>query len=151
LTLQFGDPPARPIEASNFVLRLLWQIRKPAQHSANRARRRRRRKKMTLTRARVRSANFVRAKVNDSWLAKCRSEGVKLTLPHVTQLESIGLERPRASPARTWSASSHVCPMITLLASSRGIFVELRQTLRGNDSSETALAALAHQADDCVG
>jgi hypothetical protein len=40
LPLQLGEPLARLIEAADFVFRLLWQVRKLTQHSANRPRRR---------------------------------------------------------------------------------------------------------------
>ena len=117
LPLQFGDSPARLIEASDFLFHLMRQVTKLGQHSANRPRWRRRREKMTLAGARMRGADLVRAEVHDSRLTQRRAKGVKLTCPTSRSLSRSALERPSASPALTWSASSHVRPMITLLAS----------------------------------
>jgi hypothetical protein len=50
LALQLGDPPARLIDAADFVFRLLRKVSKLAQNSRNSARRCRRRKQMTLAR-----------------------------------------------------------------------------------------------------
>jgi hypothetical protein len=69
LALQFGDSPARLIEASDFLFHLMRQVGKLGQHSANRARWRRRREKMTLAGARMCGADLFRAEMHDSGLA----------------------------------------------------------------------------------
>jgi hypothetical protein len=57
VALQLGDSPARLIEASDFLLRLLWQVSKLVQYSANRTRWLRRRKKVPLAWSRMRGRN----------------------------------------------------------------------------------------------
>lgn len=56
---QLGNPAPRLIEASDFLLRFLWQVCKLAQHPTNRLRRRRRGEQMTFARSRMRGANLV--------------------------------------------------------------------------------------------
>jgi hypothetical protein len=58
LAFQLSEPPSRLVEASDFVLCLLRQVRELAQYTTNRTRWCRRRKKMTLPRARVRGADY---------------------------------------------------------------------------------------------
>jgi hypothetical protein len=103
---------------------------------------------MTLPRARVRSAHLVRAKVHDAWLTNRRPEGMRLALPYVAKLESIGLGKAKRVPCPHLVGVEPRAPNDHVIGLSRGIFVELRQTLRGDDSGEPALAALAHQANN---
>src|SRR5712692_763118 len=151
LALQFGDSPARLIEASDFLFYLMRQVTKLGQHSANRPRWRRRREKMPLAGAWMRAPNFVRAEAHNSRLTQRRSEGVKLTLPHVTQLEPIGLGQAKRVPGPHLVGIEPRAPDDHVVGLSRGVLVELRQTLRGDDPGITALAPLAHQADDRFG
>src|SRR6266852_5532120 len=148
LALQFGNSPARLIEASDFLFYLMRQVTKLGQHSANRPRWRRRREKMTLTGARMRRPDFIRAEAHNSRLTQRRSEGVKLTLPHVTQLEPICLRKAKRVPCPHLVGIEPRAPDDHVVGLSRGVLVELRQTLRGDDPGITALAPLAHQADD---
>ena len=73
---------------------------------------------------------------------------IKLTLSHVTQLEPIGLGKAKRIPCPHLVGIEPRAPDDHVIGLRRGIFVELRQTLRGDDSGETALAPLAHQTDD---
>src|SRR5712692_2173889 len=151
LALQFGDSPARLIEASDFLFYLMRQVTKLGQHSANRPRWRRRREKMTLAGAWMRAPNFVRAEAHNSRLTQRRTEGVKLTLPHIAQLEPIGLGKAKRVPCPHLVGIEPRAPDDHVVGLSRGVLVELRQALRGDDPGVTALASLAHQADDRFG
>jgi hypothetical protein len=59
MALQLGDPPARLIEASDFLFRLLWQVSKFVQYCTNSARCSRRRKKVPLAWSRMRGADLL--------------------------------------------------------------------------------------------
>src|SRR5713226_1269147 len=151
LALQLDDPAARLIEASDFLFYLMRQVTKLGQHSANRPRWRRRREKMTLAGARMRGPDFIRAEAHNPRLTQRRSEGVKLTLTHVTQLEPICLGKAKRVPCphlvgiEPRASDDHVVGL------SRGVFVELGKPLRRDHAGIAPLAALAHQADDRFG
>jgi hypothetical protein len=93
---------------------------------------------MTLVRARVRGVDLVRAKVNDSGLTNRRAEGAELALPYVAKLEPLGF---RVSCSHLVGIEPRP-PDDHIIGFRRGIFVELRQTLRRDDPSKPALATL---------
>ena len=86
--------------------------------------------------------------MQNSRLAERRPKGVKLALTYVAQLEPIGLGKAKRVPCPHLVGIELRPPDDHVVGLSRGIFMELRQTLRSDDPGKTALAPLAHQADD---
>src|SRR6266851_1183474 len=151
LALQLDDPAARLIQASDFVLCLLWQVSKLAQYTANSARRRRRREQMTLPGARMRGANLVRAKPYHSELTQRRAEGVELPLPHIAQLEPIGFGQSQRVPRPHLIGIEPRAPDDYVVGLGGGVLVKLGKPLRRDHAGVAPLASLAHQADDSLG
>jgi hypothetical protein len=53
---------------------------------------------MTLTGARMGGADLIRTEAHDSRLTERRAEGIELALPHIAQLEPVGLGKPKGVP-----------------------------------------------------
>jgi hypothetical protein len=87
-------------------------------------------------------ANLARAEVHDSRLSQRRAEGVKLSLPEIAELDSVGfgeadpVSRPGLIGIEPGAPDDH------LIGLRRRILVQFRPTLRCDDAGVATLAAL---------
>ena len=95
--------------------------------------------------------DLVRADVHHSRISQRRTEGVKLALPEIAELNSVGFGEPERVSRPDLIGIKPSAPDDHVIGLGRRIFVEFRQTLRCDDTGIAALAALTHQADDCLG
>jgi len=104
-----------------------------------------------LARSRMRGTDLLRAEVHYSRLTQRRPKGVELALARIAQFEPVGFGEAERVPCPRLVGVQPGAPDDHVVGLGRSVLMEFRKPLRCDDAGVAALAALAHQTDDCLG